>query len=331
MSERVLHVAVAVIQDSAGRVLVAQRLPHQHLAGFWEFPGGKLEPGETLAQGMRREIHEELGVVVEQLAPLLRVEHHYPEKTVLLDVWRIVRWSGSPSGREGQPLRWLYPDEMLLNEFPPADVPIIAALRLPVHYVISPDITTLAQRDAFVARVAAANIRLVQIRLATMPALAWPLLCALRRALPQQAKLLINSQTLAAWQAARAAGDTIADTVPMPVDALDAYCGADGIHLTADDLRACTSKPAVFASASCHDAESLQLAYALGLDFATLSPVLPTASHPDAVPLGWVQFSAWVQAAGLPVFALGGMRPAMLRDACAHGAAGIAGISQLLP
>lgn len=335
MSARTVHVAVAVIRDEAGRVLVTQRLPHQHLAGFWEFPGGKLEPGETLAAGMRREIHEELGIVVEQLVPLLRVEHRYcekghPEKTVLLDVWRITRWSGAlvdwPVGREGQPLRWLHPDDMLPAEFPAADVPIIAALRLPTHYLISPDIKTPTQLDAFVARVVGANLPLnrilVQVRLDAMPMLAPSLIAALRVAVPQ-ARILINSRTLAA--VASAHSNDAQHELPSA-----SLCGADGIHLTAQDLRGCTAKPSAFAAASCHDADELRLAYALSLDFATLSPVLATASHPDAAPLGWPLFAERVRDAGLPVFALGGMYRADLPQALLAGAVGVAGISGLL-
>ncbi len=335
MSVRTLHVAVAVIRNDVGCVLVTQRLPHQHLAGFWEFPGGKLEPGETLAEGMRREIHEELGIVVEQLAPLLRVEHRYfekgyPEKIVLLDVWRITRWSGVPVGREGQPLRWVHPEDMLPAEFPPADVPIIAALRLPAQYLISPDIQTQQQADAFVAQVVSANILLVQVRLDAVPMLAPRLIAALRAAAPQ-VRILINSRTLSAITRMR-----IDRTQQVSLDESQrespqiSLCGADGIHLAAQDLRTCTERPSAFAAASCHDAGELRLAHALSLDFATLSPVLATTSHPDAVPLGWPVFAEQVRDAGLPVFALGGMHRADLPQALVAGAVGIAGISGLL-
>lgn len=310
MTARVVHVAVAVIRDAAGRVLVAQRLPHQHLAGLWEFPGGKLEAGETLAEGMRREIREELGIEVEALAPLMRVEHCYPEKTVLLDIWRITRWSGVPHGAEGQPLRWLHPQDMLASEFPPADVPIIAALRIPARYLISPDIADEDAAAVFVARAAAAGAELVQLRLKRRPALAPALVRQLKAALPG-VRVLLNSDTLAA--------------LPGPAE----LHGADGVHLTATALHAATVKPAALCGASCHDATELALAFALRLDFATLSPVLPTASHPGAAPLGWPAFARLAEQAGLPVYALGGMTPVLLPEALAQGAIGIAGISAL--
>ncbi len=309
---RIVHVAVAVIRDAAGRVLVAQRLPHQHLAGLWEFPGGKLEAGESLFDGMVREIREELGVTVQAIAPLLRIEHAYPEKTVLLDVWRITRWQGEPHGAEGQPLRWVYPDDMLAEEYPPADVPIIAALRLPPRYVISPDITDDEEATRFVEALVRVDARLVQVRLKAAPRRAPALVASIRSRLPA-ARILLNSDT----QAALGGG-------------LDALHGADGLHLTATALTACTQKPAALCAASCHDARELALAFVRGIDFATLSPVLPTASHPGAGTLGWEKFAALAAGAGLPVYALGGMHDDVLADALASGAIGIAGIRGML-
>lgn len=310
MSGKIVHVAVAVILDGDGRVLCTRRLPHQHLAGMWEFPGGKLEPGESLADGLRREIREELGIAVGTIAPLLRIEHRYPEKTVLLDTWRVLDWQGEPEGREGQPLRWQYPDDMRVGEFPPADVPIIAALRLPPRYVISPDIAAPAAIEAFVAAARAGAARLLQVRLKTAPQLALPLLAALRAALPH-ARVMVNSDTLAA----------------LPAGSAERF---DGIHLTSMALAAAANRPTGLCAASCHDATALARAFALGIDFATLSPVQATTSHPDAAVLGWDRFRELVAAAGLPVYALGGMRDEDVSRAIACGAIGIAGIGGVL-
>ena len=123
-----VHVVAGALIDPAGRVLVARRPPAAHQGGLWEFPGGKLEPGEGVRQGLERELAEELGVRVLQAAPLLAVSHDYVELSVLLDVWTVTRWAGEPRGLESQPLRWLAPQEMRREEFPPADAPVIEAL-----------------------------------------------------------------------------------------------------------------------------------------------------------------------------------------------------------
>jgi mutator protein MutT len=128
---RIIHVVAGVLIDGARRVLIAQRPTGKHLAGGWEFPGGKLEPGESRSAGLARELREELGVVIGQPRPLLRLRHAYPYGEVLLDVWVVRRYRGEPEGLDGQQLRWCHRDELAKAELLPADRPILAALRLP--------------------------------------------------------------------------------------------------------------------------------------------------------------------------------------------------------
>jgi len=128
---RLIHVVAGVLIDGAGRVLIAQRPAGKHLAGGWEFPGGKLEPGESRAAGLARELREELGIVIGQPRPLLRLRHTYPYGEVLLDVWVVRRYRGEPKGLDSQQLRWCRRDELAKIELLPADRPILAALRLP--------------------------------------------------------------------------------------------------------------------------------------------------------------------------------------------------------
>jgi mutator protein MutT len=128
---RAIHVAAAVLFDRQGRVLIAQRPAGKHLAGCWEFPGGKVEPGETRAGALARELKEELGVDIEHPRPLLRLRHTYPYGEVLLDVWVVRRYHGEPRGLDGQALRWCRHAELRSAELLPADRPIVAALRLP--------------------------------------------------------------------------------------------------------------------------------------------------------------------------------------------------------
>jgi 8-oxo-dGTP diphosphatase len=128
----VVHVVAAAVIDAAGRVLIAQRPPGTHMAGGWEFPGGKLEPGEDRLAGLARELREELGIsIIGTPRPLIRVRHAYPSREVLLDIWVVKRYSGEARGLDRQALRWCTQDELEAAELLPADRPIVRALRLP--------------------------------------------------------------------------------------------------------------------------------------------------------------------------------------------------------
>jgi mutator protein MutT len=128
---RVIHVVAAAVIDRSGRVLIAQRPAGKTLAGAWEFPGGKLEPGEGRRQGLARELREEINIEIREPRPLLRLRHRYPTGEVLLDVWVVRRYRGEPQGLDGQELRWCSRSELPTADLLPADRPIIGALRLP--------------------------------------------------------------------------------------------------------------------------------------------------------------------------------------------------------
>jgi mutator protein MutT len=128
----VVHVVAAAVTDAEGRVLIARRPPGKHLAGSWEFPGGKVEPGETRVQALGRELREELGItLVGPPRPLIRVRHGYSFGEVLIDMWVVTRYEGEPTGLDGQKLRWCTQDELAEADLLPADRPIVRALRLP--------------------------------------------------------------------------------------------------------------------------------------------------------------------------------------------------------
>jgi 8-oxo-dGTP diphosphatase len=302
-----------VLADEAGRVLISRRSPDSHQGGLWEFPGGKREPGESLQQALARELDEELGVRVDRTRPLIRVLHHYPGRSVLLDVHRVCGWSGEPQGREGQPLRWVDPEAIGELPFPAADRPIVSALRLPDHYLITgPD---PRQAGVFLRRLELAvergGIRLVQLRAPGLNAASYRALAreAVACCRASGARLLVNAE-------------------PDLALAL----GADGAHLNSRRLALAQARPLsrdLWVAASCHTAEQLARAQALGLDFALLSPVRATASHPGARPLGWHRFRALVDPAVLPVYALGGMRRSDLEQAQQAGGQGIAAIGAL--
>ena len=307
-----------VLQDDQGRVLVTRRPHHVHQGGLWEFPGGKLEPDETPEQGLARELDEELGIRVADSRPLIRVHHHYGDRHILLDVRRIAAYSGRPSGREGQPLDWLHPEAMDPARFPAADRPIILALRLPPLMLITgsdsrdPEVILERLKRAVSAGIGP-GIRLVQLRAHALDDSAYRDLAAsaYRLCTAAGARLLLNRDPQA-----------IEDTP------------RHGLHLSARQLRESERRPGLpgeLVGASCHDAAELTQAVTLGLDYALLSPVKVTASHPSVSPLGWSGFSALVDPVPLPVYALGGLSPDDLAEATRHGAQGIAGIRGLWP
>lgn len=317
--EFVLHVAAAAIFDEHGRVLIAQRPTHVHQGGLWEFPGGKVEAGETVREALARELHEELGIDVQQARPLIRVRHDYSDKSVLLDVWRVDDFSGetlsvalsvSERGREGQPLVWVQPHELSVYDFPAANIPIVTAVQLPDYYLVTPNPDD--DFPAFLAQLETRlrdGIQLVQLRAKTLSDIDYLALAKQCQSLCEQhdAALMLNADP-----------------------GLVAEVGAAGVHLDSGRLASLSERPDVkWVSASCHSPEQLRQAEKLGADFVMLSPVAATASHPDIVPLGWEQFQVLADLAHCPVYALGGMTPADLQQAFAHGAQGVAAIRAL--
>jgi 8-oxo-dGTP diphosphatase len=308
-----IHVVAAVI-ECGDEVLIARRPDHVHQGGKWEFPGGKLEAGESAADGLVREIHEELGISVTASQPLIRIAHDYPDKQVLLDVWRVTAFAGEPTGVEGQDIRWVARNALRNFEFPAANVPIVAAVQLPPVYVISPDVESLGRFVEALEATIASGARLIQIRVFALTPAEWrELLPALRQLRDRfGVTFLLNSAT-----AQRFVGN---DDLPGVFA---------GIHLTSVDLQALNQRPVncQWLAASCHSREEIEQAERIGVDFVTLSPVKQTRSHPDAQPLGWEQFAQWVDSAHVPVYGLGGLQMEDLPRLQSVGAQGAAGIS----
>ncbi len=125
----VVHVAVGVILNDAGQILIARRPRDSHQGGLWEFPGGKIESGERVEAALKRELREELGIEVWESEPLLQIRHDYGDKRVLLDVCVVREFGGEPKGAEGQPLQWVAADELGQYRFPAANDAIISAVR----------------------------------------------------------------------------------------------------------------------------------------------------------------------------------------------------------
>lgn len=310
-----IHVAVGVILDASGNVLVARRSEQQHLGGLWEFPGGKLEPGESVQQALYRELKEELAIEVQHSEPLCQIEHHYPEKSVLLDVWVVDSFNGEPTGVEQQPLRWLPTAQLDPAQFPPANRLIIRRLQL---------------RELFaMVNLPASPAESVQVSLNTLVRLRCQhknqysdYLAAAKAALPALSGT--SAGVIVDLAATHIATDGRAHQ-----DLADLQ-GIKGMHAHSGLLQLLTTRPVpahLLFGVSCHTREDLARAQALDADYALLSPVKTTPSHIDARPLGWDAFEALAAASPVPVYALGGMAASDLTLARARGGRGIAGIS----
>ena len=303
-----VHVVAGVMEDARGRVLLARRTEGRDLAGAWEFPGGKVDPGETPMQALARELEEELGIRVQATEPLISVPQQYRDKRIVLEVHRVTRFAGKPRDLEQQALAWSPHDKLDTYPMPPADRPVVAALTQPPFYLITPE--PGADHAAFLSALEwalEAGVRRLQLRMRG------PQRDALAAQVKQRcdlvgAELLLNRDI----ELARQLG-----------------CG---VHLGSEQLMQLDERPlpaSARVAASCHDAAELARAEALGLDFVVLGPVGRTPSHPDRRPIGWAGFARLREAVSLPIYGLGGLGRTELHTARWHGAQGVAAIRGL--
>ncbi len=300
-----VNVAVAVVQRADGRVLLAERPLGKISGGYWEFPGGKFDAGERAEQALARELHEEIGVEIDGAQPWLTYEHAYPDKTVRLHFFRVTAWHGTPHGREGQRVSWEDPAAVSVAPLLPANGKVLQALSLPPLYAITD--AGKYGAAAFMPRLEAAlahGLRLIQVRERAMA--------------PEQ---LVQFTRRVAELAYRYRAQVLVHGDEM----LARKAGVCGVHSSGAQLARLTTRPRTrLWAVSCHNAAELARAAELGADFAVLSQVLPTASHPGESGMGWACFADLARNAALPVYALGGMRPEYLDTARHHGAHGIA-------
>jgi len=294
----VIDVVAAVIERADGSFLLAQRPPGKVYAGWWEFPGGKVDAGEPLARALERELHEELGIRVVKAYPWISRVHVYEHGTVMLHFFRVVEWQGEPHPHEGQALAWQRIGEPAVAPMLPANGPVLASLALPLEYAIT-DAKTLGlgvQLERVEARLRS-GLRLIQVRDKDN----W-----------ERSQLIYVVKSMAKEHGAR----VLVNGGPA----------ADGIHYSAEQLMRLRARPAGagLAAASCHTLQELGHAMAIGLDFAVLGPVKATATHPGASLLGWDGFRRIAECASIPVYAIGGLVPEDMDRARAAGAHGLA-------
>lgn len=303
--QAVTHAAVAVLLQADGQVLMGQRPEGKAWAGWWEFPGGKVEEGEMPYEALVRELHEELGIQVISAYPWLTRQFDYPEKTVKLHFFMVRAWQGEPYGKEGQHLLWQHPHAVSVTPVLPANAPIIKALQLPSLYGITH--STAIGEAPFFERLSVAlknGLGLIQIHELQLdrPALALFASKVITLAHAYGAKVLIHGDIELALKLA-----------------------ADGVHLPANQLMALNARPNLaWCAASCHNQIELAHASQLGLDFAVVST--STASHfqPDAQVLDWNAFAQVVEGNVIPVYASGGIDIKKLEHAWQAGAHGVA-------
>jgi 8-oxo-dGTP diphosphatase len=300
-----VRVAVAVVQRPDGRVLLAKRLPGTPYPGYWEFPGGKLERGESAHEALARELDEELGIEIVNASPWLVQRYEYPHANVELNFFRVFAWRGEPQSRIGQSIAWQIPGAFDVAPLLPANTLVLRSLELPPIYGIS--MADELGEEVFLQRAQSAianGLRLIQLREKS-----WPVERVrrfARRLLPiaqdAGARVLLN-------------GDP----------ALARELGCAGVHWTSAALREASTRPeGMLCAASCHDAAELGRAAELRVDFAVLGPVAATPSHPGATPLGWPRLAELLRGTPIPVYALGGLERNDLDEAIARGAHGIA-------
>ena len=311
---KITYVAVAILTKESGEYLLASRPQGKPWAGWWEFPGGKIEENETAENALKRELKEELGIAASRMQPWLKRVYDYPQthdspaKTVHLHFFFVSEWQGELHAHEGQQLSWQNPQQITVSPVLPANAPIMQALALPPIYAIS-NAAKMGESAFLLAleKQLKNGLKLIQLR----EHLSEPISIGLSEQVislvhEYGAKILLN-------------GDL----------ALARKLGADGVHLPSLALMnlAQTPKnlPAEFLlAASCHNALELAHAQKLGLDFVVLSPVKPTKSHAGVEVLGWQKFAQLIENIEIPVYALGGMTPQDLPQALSCGARGVA-------
>tara|TARA_R110001592_G_scaffold140266_5_gene361039 strand:- start:511 stop:1533 length:1023 start_codon:yes stop_codon:yes gene_type:complete len=319
---KVVHVCVAVIErfnasSKVNEVLIAKRPDHVHQGGLWEFPGGKLEFGESIIDALDRELFEELDIRIkplapsklgaEALSPLIQIQHSYPDKTVFLDVWRVRSFSGKPKGKEGQEIRWLASSVLQTYHFPEANKAILKAYLLPSRYFITPVYASILEAEL-----------------------------GLKCALDEKAQLIYFRQPQLGNEAYLLWLEFLLEKYPelesrmmfQFVEALEVFSGA-GVHLSFSRSKAYSERPIradKWFAVSCHNESELSYSNLLSADFVTLSPVLKTKSHPEQSEMGWDSFKRLVLTAIVPVYGLGGLSTEHERQLIHSGAQGLAGI-----
>lgn len=313
MEVGMIDIAVGVLQQD-NKVCLSLRQKHQSHAGHWEFPGGKVESSESIAEALVREFQEELAIGTTNWQPLIEIPWHYEKTSVRLHVYRTQNFVGKPVGNEGQLVKWFSLDELTKLTFPEANQGILTALNLADKYMISGSFTDQKQAQDKLSQAIQQGIRFCQLRAkdltdAEFMTLALPAIKLCQR---HGAKLLLN-------------GD---------ITLLKHFPQADGIQLASNRIYDFTQRPISkdkLLGVSTHAEADIEQALKIDADFILLSPVKETPTHPGVAGMGWQKFSETVKQIPIPVYALGGMKAEDVEMAKRHGGQGVAAISDFWP
>lgn len=298
-----LEVAAGVIVSPDGSILLGKRPEGKPYPGYWEFPGGKIEAGESAIEALKRELKEELGIDPHHLHPWISRIFHYSHATVKLNFFRVLGWHGEPRGLESQEISWQDPHEISVSPLLPANEPILRALRLPPIYAVTnaSELGVELQMEKLKSALEH-GMRFVQVREKQMDRDALKHFARRVMDLAGEAKVAINSDVELAHE-----------------------IRAHGVHLSSGQLMHISVRPDFeWVGASVHCSRELEKAVSLGLDFAVMGNLLPTQSHPGKEGLGWDNFAEMVRGCPIPVYAIGGLNRADLALAQSRGAHGIA-------
>ena len=312
---RLIEVAAGALVRPDGGVLVAERPDGRALAGYLEFPGGKLEPGESPEAALARELHEELGIGGLCPRPLIRFEHDYPDYRVRLYVFRVARWEGEAVGREGQRLAWMLPRALAAAKLLPANRPVLAALELPATLLVTPE--PGSDRRRFLRRLEAALDRS-------------GIQGVIFRVRDRAAFSVLAGDVV---RIVRGAGRPVFVNAGSAASGPGGFEEFDGLHLPAAILQSSRVRPpgSRWVGASVHDPEQARRARELELDYVVAGSLRETPSHPGVQPIGWSGFDRIAAAAGLPTYAIGGVGPGDLAAVVRRWGQGVAAIRAFWP
>ena len=299
-----IEASVGIIFNESFQLLMAERPQSKTWSGWWEFPGGKIEKGETPLEALKRELKEEIGISVINAEKWIVRKYAYEDYEVTLHFYKVTQWSGNIEAKEEQKISWVLPDNNVVSPILPANDLIFKAISLPDIYAIT---NAYEYSGNFLNKVEQQlnnGLGLIQIREKAISKNAFIELTKeiIQMAGNFDAKVMINSDINLAYK-----------------------LNADGVHLNSSLLHSLSEIPKdLIVSASCHSARDIEKAMTMDVSFVVLSPVQKTQSHPNTTPIGWDSFSKITQNYSIPIYALGGMKQNDIENAFSAGAIGIA-------